>query len=462
MKDKTTTFSAKEINEFTKMHGHTTIELTDVSTGKKKIIEHDNDFQAGVLASYMRSLGAFNANPYTNGTWAGLPIWRNLCGGLLCFEDEIDNSQNEVPYMPAGNKMTANGAYMVTNSGTPTEMGSYNSVESHTDGNDSVTFVYDFTTSQGNGTISCVCLTTEVGGYIGYGNRSGNSHDTKKAWNTNQSSRAITGLAYKNNVYTFALDTTNSKISVTKKPTEITKGSIFDNIAEDAVDVTYTGTISGTALSQVIYMGSGKVALFPYSTNFDSIASGGTYSFLIYDLEAETATVKTITNNTGVSLRTRYVNPNHQSQIPIYGITENYIYLREGSGEYPHESGLYAIKLSDSTYNLVDSNVSISIITTRTYQAIGMLLSPGIFAYGSKIYDESTNLAYPTNGIFSDGNYYAGHQYEDVHDAIFNPNTGYVYKNPLLLATVNNLDDSVTKTATQTMKITYTLTKASN
>ena len=35
-----------------------------------------------------------------------------------------------------------------------------------------------------------------------------------------------------------------------------------------------------------------------------------------------------------------------------------------------------------------------------------------------------------------------------------------MYKNPLILATINNLDSPVTKTAAQTMKITYTLTKA--
>ena len=37
----------------------------------------------------------------------------------------------------------------------------------------------------------------------------------------------------------------------------------------------------------------------------------------------------------------------------------------------------------------------------------------------------------------------------------------WVFKNPLILATVNNLDTPVTKTAAQTMKITYTLSKAS-
>lgn len=38
--------------------------------------------------------------------------------------------------------------------------------------------------------------------------------------------------------------------------------------------------------------------------------------------------------------------------------------------------------------------------------------------------------------------------------------SGGIYKNPLILSTINNLDTPVTKTAAQTMKITYTLFKA--
>ena len=131
-------------NPFEKVKGHARIELTDVKTGKKQVIEKDNAFQAGVLASYMRSMGAYNNNPYANSTWASQPIWRNLCGGIFCFEDEIDNSEDEVEYMPAGNKMIANGAYGVANAGTPVELGSYNEIESSTSGSDSVTFVYDW------------------------------------------------------------------------------------------------------------------------------------------------------------------------------------------------------------------------------------------------------------------------------------------------------------------------------
>lgn len=41
-----------------------------------------------------------------------------------------------------------------------------------------------------------------------------------------------------------------------------------------------------------------------------------------------------------------------------------------------------------------------------------------------------------------------------------NPSNAKVMRLPLYLATVNNLDEPVTKTNAQTMKVTYVVTKA--
>ena len=78
------------------------------------------------------------------------------------------------------------------------------------------------------------------------------------------------------------------------------------------------------------------------------------------------------------------------------------------------------------------------------------------------MFDKIADTIYPTNG----GNLLWG-KYNPDTDALacthFN-NWNYggtgMYKNPLILSTINNLDTPVTKTAAQTMKITYTLTKA--
>ena len=465
MKDKATEW-LMGLNPFDKVKGHTKIELTDVKTGKKQVIEKDNAFQAGVLASYMRSMGAYNNNPYANSTWAGQPIWRNLCGGIFCFKDPIDNSEDEVEYMPAGNEMVANGAYMVNNAGTPIELGSYNEVESSTSGNDSVTFVYDWMTHQGNGTISCVCLSTEIGGYIGYGNKSGVRAGGKELTaNQNSAYRESWKVPYKNFLYRFTIDSANSKLLVYRAPEEVTKGSIFDNIQEDVTEITYSGTVSGdNSFVHAYYMGNGKIAVCRFSYNM-YLNNGSTYSFIIYDAEAGTATVKTITNNTGHQLELQRDYGYADYSYRVQAITEEGFYAPSHSNMH-----IYRIDMTDNSYDDTEI-VSVDGSNWDDYYGCqyGGMLSDGLMLFrdtsGAWIYDLSTK----TKRMINSGSWRLN--YLDWADVLL-LNTSrmetynhtpriLIYKNPLILSTINNLETPVTKTAAQTMKITYTLSKAS-
>ena len=461
MKDKATAW-LMGLNPFDKVKGHTKIELTDVKTGKKQVIEKDNAFQAGVLASYMRSMGAYNNNPYANSTWAGQPIWRNLCGGIFCFKDPIDNSEDEVEYMPAGNEMVANGAYMVNNAGTPIELGSYNEVESSTSGNDSVTFVYDWMTHQGNGTISCVCLSTEIGGYIGYGNKSGGQASTK-GFSTNQSSRALKGFAYGNYRYVFSnLDTTNKTITVTRYPIEITKGSIFDNIAEDSYTITYTGNNPSWYMSggDAIPIGNGKCIVFftgGYNSGWIYINNGTVFTpFMVIDLVNNTAHTVTLTNTTGTILHITIYGSNG-----CYAIDENYAFWQSdaNAGGNGHT---YKIKYTQSTDTWTDMG-AIGNWQPQQPSPAGGIIVPQMLHMLGRIYDTVNGTLYPMNGRED------RIRYNPEQDALSISSVGgrdeyngtYLVKNPLILSTVNNLETPVTKTAAQTMKITYTLSKAS-
>lgn len=442
-----------ELNPFDKVKGHTKIELTDVKTGKKQIIEKDNAFQAGVLAKYMRSMGAYNNNPYANSTWAGQPIWRNLCGGIFCFRDPIDNSEDEVEYMPAGNEMVANGAYMVNNAGTPIELGSYNEVESSTSGNDSVTFVYDWLTSQGNGTISCVCLSTEIGGYIGYGNPSGVAASTKKSLTANQSSANINYAVYDNHRWSFSYSGTT--LHVTKTPIEVSKGSIFDGLGVSH-DVTFSGSISSAGIKWVCYLGGGKIGIFPHhstGSGTSNLNNGASYYFLIYDCEADTATRKTLTNNTGETLQIDYYY--NRTSLGIKGADEQYVYLNNSANDKTYkfdiETGAGTLLINAGIWESNGSGSSGALMPDRSL----------IYTGTAWIYDRVNDTILPCN---ASGGFM---HYNDSLDALgyhymnYGETTYGIYKNPLILATINNLDTPVTKTAAQTMKITYTLTKAS-
>lgn len=453
MKDKATEW-LMGLNPFEKVKGHTKIELTDVKTGKKQIIEKDNAFQAGVLASYMRSMGAYNNNPYANSTWAGQPIWRNLCGGIFCFADPIDLTNGEVEYMPAGNEMVANGAYMVNNAGTPIELGSYNEVESSTSGNDSVTFVYDWMTHQGNGTISCVCLSTEIGGYIGYGNKSGVAASTKKGLTANQNSNSLQGVVYKNCRYTFSVSNSPQQIVVTKKPTEITKGSIFDNIAEDTETIAFTGnTVTWGYSGRAVYIGNGKIALLCNSAGTGDVIywnSGSTVTpLIIYDIENGTAQSVTITNTTGYQVYMRFFTGLG------FGIDDENIFVQRtlDSGA-PRE--VFAINYIDGQSTSKSIGFLDHVANWQQNMTRGGILLPKMTMMDNIIWDKENDTIYPTNGLAR------GYSYNEHTDTLESTDgADKLIKNPLILSTINNLETPVTKTAAQTMKITYTLSKAS-
>ena len=151
------------------LKGTTRIELTNVKTGQKEVIEKDNLVtNAAMLAMTQNPLGVLYQN--TNGWFIKnmLPLCPNAFGGILCFEKAIEESADNI-YPPAGNHMVACSSNDV-NPGESTIRGSMNQTESGPlEDWTGYRFVFDFGTSQGNGTISAVCLTSKFGGIAGMG-----------------------------------------------------------------------------------------------------------------------------------------------------------------------------------------------------------------------------------------------------------------------------------------------------
>lgn len=153
------------------LKGSAVIELTDVKTGKKEIVKHDN-----LVTNAVPSI--LNENPfawqlktsYNSSYFAGnmLPLCPNLFGGILLYEDAIPEDVNQL-FAQSTNKLVGYSSNNV-NSKTDVMRGSMNQTESGVleDGS-GYRFVFDFTTSQANGTISSVGLTSKWGGMAGYG-----------------------------------------------------------------------------------------------------------------------------------------------------------------------------------------------------------------------------------------------------------------------------------------------------
>ena len=154
--------------------GHTTIELKNVKTGEIERYEHNNFMTDAVgrminfAATHAGPNGTGLQNPYTNHLW--------LMQGMVCFDQHIANADATIIYPPNNLTPVAYGVPGLTTvySAAP-ELGTYNVSESNTSQPLTKTWVYDYNTSQGNGTISCICLTNHYMGHLGFG-----PHDTRR------------------------------------------------------------------------------------------------------------------------------------------------------------------------------------------------------------------------------------------------------------------------------------------
>lgn len=154
--------------------GHTKIELTNVRTGEKKVVEDDNLVTNAIKYFLKNPLCPPIDNTYVgdNPTISDADKW---FGGLLLFHDTIEEDADNC-LIPTDNQMIGNARVNYASASGVPEFGAYNSEESAytiQDGKITRKFVYDFGTSKGNGTISCVALTNIHAGYWGAGNTSG-------------------------------------------------------------------------------------------------------------------------------------------------------------------------------------------------------------------------------------------------------------------------------------------------
>lgn len=149
------------------LKGTATIELTDVKTGRKEVVKHDNLITNAVNDVLTLNPGIFKAA--TNYSSLVNPIIPNLIGGILLCEDALEENPEKY-WVPADNPLVGY-SNNEASPGTDPKRGSMNLLESGAleDGK-GYRFVFDFSTSQGNGTISALGLTSAKGGIDGKGN----------------------------------------------------------------------------------------------------------------------------------------------------------------------------------------------------------------------------------------------------------------------------------------------------
>lgn len=439
------------------LHGHTTIELRDVRTGKRERFEHDNTF-TGAMDEYVKTNGIWQQSPWANATWASAPIYQRLLGGVYIFKDTIpaDETTHEFPHFaPATNTMFANASFGVGNATDVTEMGTYNSTLSSFTGT-ALTFVYEWSTTQGNtgeDGFQCVCLGNDVGAYIGYGNeQSQKAHTTLKDVSANQNNSVeyemVATMDY--DAFTGPTNMTFNTESITlPKGVDILDRSIslFPSNFEGITITVPTNKIPANTSKYIKYIGDGIVVIYPAST-----ASGSTIEIGYYNMKTSTWTWHEPNNNTGSAISWETNLTEFSERGVSHNANGNKFFIRFADSEVQGDT----IITTDS------KNVSFNTIPNGTPAFFEF--APYLWMTNGWIYNAKKNLLSRCNGSKPTVNSYKGInaiEGDNLRMKYLKSNYGYMrqYHNPWYLATVNNLDSAIQKTQSTAMILTYTVSK---
>lgn len=467
------------------IHGHTIIELKDVRNGRRERIESDNIVTDGA-ENLLRSLGSSGVSLLAGvgSISEHVPICAKLFGGLLLFNDTIPTSP-VAKYMPAGVKMLGNGSYKVSNSSEVTEMGSYNEIESSITKN-KFEQVYDFSTQQANGVIKSVCLTSDIAGYAGYGNSSSQiGHTTLKNFSASSGSPLF---AYKGNTLMGmgACFSDNKVYYIGDSNANIQANVLSVDLIEKACTVeefsSFTDYMLGMAGSNVIanapVISTTPITLPAHTyylavTRFDNklyivpasstINNGSSFWVGIVDCSTKTITIKNVTNNSGKKIELG--SNNYSCMQPV---DENVMFCLLGTNNNAYTLGVVNLTtgtVADSTKTMY-SNLfrPLRFAPNLILFGRGMVTPTSDFAF--ILYDTVNATYYPLN-INSQAEYgYPLFTYNSEYDILEanyvggNNQATALLPHPWRLNTINNLGSAVTKDATKTMKVTYTLTFA--
>jgi len=155
-----------------KLKGTMILELTDEKTGEVERVEENNLVTNAVnhilglnpMGVFYEASDQYDEHLQWNNTL--LPICPNMIGGIFLYSEPLEENADNI--YPTTAKLPMAYASNDVNATACVERGSLNLTESKALDN-GYRFVWDFTSSQGNGTIAAVALTSAQGGKNAYG-----------------------------------------------------------------------------------------------------------------------------------------------------------------------------------------------------------------------------------------------------------------------------------------------------
>ena len=474
------------------IHGHSKIELTNIKTGEVQVVEHDN-----YMTNYLRDiLTPMTVNGYTwpsiSNSYESYFTMEKLFGGIILFKEPLDNNPNNYVY-PLDNDMVAHGGAQ-SYSGTDLTRGSFNSGVSSVE-TDSATFVWDFNENQGNGTISSLGLTTQIGGAAGSGNPL--KTDTTAANNVNvlntSSTKSVLGNIPSNGIVPYFDDENEVFYIVTwSSPTLTIKKYSFPfykTVNPFLMKSNYNRYIAGgTEIDSILPRTTTTVTTQLSNYNMQGACdNNGKYYLMvpnnwsngdsrtIEEIDLATGTINhlTITNRTGATLA-------YSTGLVCndYLINNGYMYIRTNTDykwayiNISDDTDCGLIKTEDEN-DFVSNNGMICNYFGRIYfggaawsSSSGQTQVPFLYTKNTvrfldaymRYYSGSSPNYRQTN---SNTNKLSTPKFYGYIGEVYNSNAPMVNLNynPLCLQTKNNLATPITKTSDMTMRVTYTLTK---
>lgn len=499
--------------------GHTKIELTDVNTGKKEVREDDNMFTQAIFNSlnntWTQMLGGLGA---ING-WH-LPLESKMLGGIALFGDNIAEDEN-ITYFPKGNPVIGY-AGTIASDGLDNMWGSRNLLESEEYNTDtkSVKYVWDFSTSQGNGTIKAVgIMDGSQADYYGIG-----------AWHKKYNRRLDITSYFSQFGYRIAewdgdivvwMENGTGSVKINKSKFVMDKVTLNNTLGKSEVIETHTVSLPVSDMNYYYtYWKDGDDGYWYGFITMVNNSFNSTKSTYVYDIGIYGSNYLQVIRVSKTTYEMEYHNitiPNYYVQEntsnPI--ITDNYILVPVSNVQYfaydnynnVQKNKAAQINKNDWTVTIVDFKDSKQ--NAYTMKSLGdcsrqlfvgqfqnIKLPNGLYQMNDLIFDDDCNVVKQINNVIYDVTgmpatenknslytllcpYYlysiATGNRDDYRPIALLSNkkkniflwVGHIngsYKAYIMpmncqqLMTINNLSEPVTKTATQSMKITYTIT----
>lgn len=461
-----------------RVKGTMTMELTDVNTGEVETVAEENLVTNAVNHIFgLNPLGVFyEMGESIDGIrWQSglLPICPNAIGGILLFSKVLEENVDNI--YPLSDNLPVAYASNNVNSTANVARGSMNLTESKALDN-GYKFVWEFTPSQGNGTIAAAALTSAQGGANAYGSLVNDSSTFLQLKSIKLDSlsmakqlvlfEAVEVDFEKDTLYSITFQDTGVRIRKVRLPifsvglNEKMDDSTF-MVLDDQVIQTATFKFLGDYTLYGEFMDGGDGYWYGFSNEGNS---SGNARMLWVKIKKEDYSMTegewTLSNAKLMDVGSRDETSSFPERVVKCCVRKGYLYVAAYN-----KKGIYKINLSNaSDVTLIEFGFTSKwkpLCETGTCEVymtlVGDLIIGGDFqitiedkvihTQGSfRLNDAATPLFQYKNFLLGWGGSY-GNEYRTMY--LLTP----------YLATINNLSSAVVKTVDKTMKITYTLTE---